>query len=117
MTKLVILIMYLLFFTNFFAYFFAYFFPAFFKKKFKNLKIFKIFKFSNFFKKRREKFQKIVLKKISKKSVKKGKYMISMTNLVIGMKKKISKKKKFLKNGFSKKSKMSNCGYTTDFFV
>jgi len=43
--------------------------------------------------------------------------MISMTNSVIRMKKKISKKKKFLKNGFSKKSKMSNCGYTTDFFV
>jgi len=56
-------------------------------------------------------------KKYANKLVKKSKYMISMTNLVIWMKKKISKKKKILKNGFSKKSKMSKNGYTTDFFV
>jgi len=61
--------------------------------------------------------KKKILKKFSKKLVKKVKYMINMTNLVIGMKKNISKKKKILKNGFSKKSKMSHLWYTTDFFV
>jgi len=49
--------------------------------------------------------------------VKKSKYMISMTNLVIWLKKKFLRKKNFSKNGFLKKSKMSKNGYTTVFFV